>query len=27
MGCFIFYIATKKIKGKFKPKEEDNAPY
>jgi undecaprenyl-diphosphatase len=27
MGYFIFYIATKKIKGKFKPKEEDNAPY
>lgn len=26
-GYFIFYIATKKIKGKFKPKEDDNAPY
>ena len=26
-GYSIFYIATKKIKGKFKPKEDDNAPY
>jgi len=27
MGYFFFYITTKKIKGSFKPKEDDNAPY